>query len=77
MRYHFVAAALVVGLASPAFAQSRTLPAGSEAAFQQPVIDGSADGARLWHAPRVLEGRSIAVDRRAGALRPANSDDLN
>ena len=60
MRYQLVAAALVLGLASPAFAQSRTLPAGSEQAAQPP-IDWSTETARTLGSTRVYEGRSVVV----------------
>ncbi len=69
MRYQLVAATLAIGLASPAFAQSHTLPAGSEYAAQPP-IDWTVGGARSLNAAGGLyEGRSVAVDPQADASR--------
>ena len=55
MRRIIVAAALLAGLAGPALAQSRTLPAGSELAAQPP-IDWSAGAQRRAFEPRTYEG---------------------
>ena len=75
MRYQIIAAALAIGLAGPAFAQNRTLPAGSEAAAQPP-IDWSAATARSFEAPGVVfEGRSIAAEPQGTAPRADRSDD--
>ncbi len=76
MRYQLLAAALAIGLASPAFAQNRTLPAGSEDAAQPP-IDWSAGSARASVAPHVYEGRSVVIEPRFAAPRPDRSGDLD
>ena len=73
MRYQLIAAALVVGLVSPAVAQNRTLPAGSEQAAQPP-IDWSTETARTLGHDASLRGplgRRRPVRRRParGSLR--------
>ncbi len=76
MRYQLIAAALVVGLVSPAFAQNRTLPAGSERAAQPP-IDWSTETARTLGTTRVYDGRSVVVAPFAVAPRGDRSGDLD
>lgn len=76
MRYQLIAAALAVGLASPAFAQNRTLPAGSEAAAQPP-IDWTAGSAPAYGVPRLREGRSVVVVPQLVAPYDERSGDLD
>ena len=75
MRYHLIAAAFVVGIASPAFAQSHTLPTGSENAAQPP-IDWTVGDAPAFGVPRVREGRSVAIDGRFRAHYPDRAGDF-
>ena len=76
MRYQLVAAALAMAFASPAFAQSRTLPAGSERAAQPP-IDWSAETAQTMGSTQLYEGRSVFVAPFVVAPRGHRSGDLD
>lgn len=75
MRYQLIAASLIVGLASPAFAQSRNLPAGSEDAAQPP-IDWTVGRAPAYGVPRLREGRSVVVVPQAASPYYDRADDL-
>ena len=75
MRHLFVTLALLASVASPALAQSRMLPAGSENAAQPP-IDWSASTQRRWAATRHLyEGRSATAG--TVVIVPAPDGDLD
>ena len=76
MRYHVIAAALIVGFAAPAFAQNRTLPAGSEYAAQPP-IDWTTGSGPAYGVPRFREGRSVAVDPLATVPRQDRFGDFD
>ncbi|MCX8256153.1 hypothetical protein RHAL1_01333 [Beijerinckiaceae bacterium RH AL1] len=73
MRHIVIATALVIGLAGPAFAQNRTLPAGSEGAAQPP-IDWSV-GMQRRAARHILEGRSVSVGPVVIVPAPSGDED--
>ena len=77
MRYQLIAAALAIGLAGPAFAQSHTLPAGSEDAAQAPIDWNDWQRSGLGRAAPPRGGARLPSIRSSARPTPDRPDNLD